>query len=318
MKKFISLILTVLLMTLLCSSCAFNRTAPPVSYGKTADSVAPMPGAADEAVPEAGQGVSSGNASDADKSNALTTGSVNASLSGDKIIYDYSATIETIKFDETINNVNTLLTENGAFVETSYISGNSYGHTSFRTADYTIRVPVGNLKNMTGSLSLLGNVCNQNMSSQNITAQFIDTQSRLDAYRTEESRLLAMLGKAATVTDMIAIESRLSDVRYQIESLTTTLKNWQNQVDFSTVTLHIAEVSELTQQMSAQRTYWEQLRDGVLATLKGIGEFFKSFFLAVIVAMPVLILLAVIALIVIIIIRVSNKKRDKKNDRNSQ
>jgi predicted site-specific integrase-resolvase len=63
---------------------------------------------------------------------------------------------------------------------------------------------------MTEEISSLGNLTYGNMQAQNITSQFIDTQSRLNAYRIEESRLLSMLEKAETVADMITIETRLS------------------------------------------------------------------------------------------------------------
>ncbi len=309
MKKIISIVIAVLLITALLASCGGSSTgtAPTGNYGNDYEAAPGMP------VEDKGESGSGDGAVD-DKGNALTSGSFVASLSGDKIIYNYSSTIETTKFEETIKNVDMLLSKYNAFVETSYISGNSYGLTTFRSADYTIRVPVANFKSITGSLPLLGNVLNANTTSQNITAQFIDTQSRLDAYAIEEDRLLVMLEKATTVEDMIAIEARLSEIRYQIESLTSTLRNWQNQVDFSTVRLHIAEVKELTDQVPVQRTYWEQISDGVQATLKGIGTFFKALFMGIVVSLPVLLILAVIAIIVIIIVRVSTKKSRAKNN----
>lgn len=314
MKKIISLVIATLLISAFLTSCSGSSTAPYVDYGE-AEYNSTSQSIADAApMPEAGLGYSTEVKSTVDNGDALTAGSQIASLSGDKIIYNYSATVETTKFDETIKNVDMLLSKYGAFVESSYISGNSYSYTSYRTADYTFRVPVNNFKSMTGSLPLLGNVLNENTTSQNITAQFIDTQSRLDTYKTEESRLLVMLDKAETVQDMITIESRLSDIRYQIESLTSSLTNWQNQVDFSTVTIRISEVAELSEQLSVQRTYWEQLADGVNATFKGIGNFFKGLFMVFVVSLPVLLILAVIAIIVIVIIRVTTKKNRRNNN----
>jgi len=278
-----------------------------------------MPSAAYASVQDVKEKDTAGSVA-ADNGSALTSGTLSASLSGEKMIYNLSASVETTKFDETIKNVDMLINKFGAFVETANISGNSYGYTTFRSADYTIRVPVSNFKGMNDSLPVLGNIINRNTTAQNITAQFIDTQSRLDAYNTEESRLLAMLAKTATVADMITIEQRLSDVRYQIESLTSTLKNWQNQVDYSTVTIHIAEVAELTNQVSVQRTYWQQLWDGVSATFKGIGTFFKGLFMGIVIALPVLLILAVLAVIVVVIIRAANKKnkRNNKQDNNTK
>ena len=121
-----------------------------------------------------------------------------------------------------------------------------------------------------------------------------------------------MLEQAETVEDMITIESRLSDVRYEIESLTSILRNWQNAVDYSTVTLYIEEVEELSTQVPAQRTYWERMWDGLNSTFEGIGDFFKALLMFVIVALPVLVILGIIAVVIIVIVRASRKKKAKK------
>jgi flagellar basal body-associated protein FliL len=309
MKKIIAVVITVLLITALLASCA-GTSSTGTAYNDYQSGAGAAP-AVDGDFAEDGKDAPAGEQDVAGLPNgtSVTSGTIGATISGDKIIYNFNATVETTKFDDTLKNLNMLLGKYGAFVETSYISGSSYGYSNYHSASFTIRVPVSNFKGMTDSLTLLGNVINANTTSQNITAQFIDTQSRLNAYKTEESRLLAMLEKAATVTDMITIESRLSDVRYQIESLTSTLQNWQNQVDFSTVTLQISEVEELTEQKPIQRTYWEKMVDGLQSTLTSIGDFFKGFFMVIVVILPVLLILAVIAVIIIIIVRSANKKK---------
>ena len=331
MKKIIALAISALLISLLLASCAgasstqaydgakphmaASSSAPggnALGYSAAKDAGAPpLQGSSNSASGKA-EAKPAGDLTSVDPNSALTSGTIAPSINGDKIIYNYNATIETKKFDETLKNLTMLLSKYSAFVETSYVSGNSYGNTTYRSADYTIRVPVENFKGMTDSLSTLGNVTSGKTTSQNITAQFIDTQSRLNAYKTEESRLLAMLDKASTVTDMITIENRLSDVRYQIESLTSTLQNWQNQVSFSTVTFHISEVAELTDVKPIQRSYWEKMLDGIQSTLRGVGDFFKDFFLVIVVALPVLVVLAVIAVVIIVLVRRSNKKKRAK------
>jgi hypothetical protein len=295
------------LVTALLASCSASKsvfpTEPQYDYASNAGK--------DEEIAEGGYGgAPAATATTSDQAGTgLTGGNTSASLSAEKIIYSYSATVETTKFDETLGTLNTMLGQYGAFIETSYVSGSKYGYDSFRSASYVIRVPVKNFAALTGGLDTLGNVYNENTTSENITAQFTDTESRLNTYRTEESRLLSMLDKADTVEDMITIEARLSDVRYQIESLTSMLRNWQNEVDYSTVTLYINEVEELTDQLPTQRTYWEKIGDGFTATLKGIGDFFKAFLMVIIVASPVLLILAVIAVVVIVLIRKSTRKK---------
>jgi len=240
-------------------------------------------------------------------------------LMADKIIHTVFAEVETMSFDETIVGVHTLITMYNAFVESSSVSGVNYaaqfhGWSDFRFAHFVIRVPVQHLDVMTGRLDDLGNVIHQSSDAVNITAQFFDTQSRLNSLRIQEERLLAMLAQAEDVPDLILIEERLSEVRFQIESLTTTINTWQSQVDFSTLTLSIREVEQFTEPQVIHRTYWQQIGDGFTSTIRGIGRFFMNLFMWLIVSAPVILIIAVIVVVALLIIRAKIRKHRKKKN----
>lgn len=232
----------------------------------------------------------------------------------EKLIYTADAEIETRNFDESVAAVQALLDRYGAFLESSYTGGRSYrsqyyGYADYRSASFVIRVPKEHYAELTSGLSTIGNVTSMNTWVENITSQYTDVESRLKTYRTEEERLLAMLEKAETVEDMIAVESRLSEVRYNIESLTSTLRNWDHEVDYSTVNIHLQEVEELTSPTATQRTYGEKLRDGLSDTLSDVGRFFSNLLLWIVSALPVLVILAVIAAVAAILIRRGIRRR---------
>ena len=236
----------------------------------------------------------------------------------EKIIYSAYASIETVEFDETVEKVYELLSANGAFIENSFIGGRNYlqsyhGYQTHRTADFTLRVPKERFNAITNNLDILGNVTSLRTDAENITAQFYDTDSRLASYRIQEERLLDMLDRADNVTDMISIESRLSDIRYYIESLTSTLRNWQSHVDYSSLSISIYEVERYTEIVPVQqRTYWQQVGDGFIARTRGVGEFFMDLFKWLVVNLPVLIILAVIIIVLTIFIRRLIRKERKR------
>ena len=226
----------------------------------------------------------------------------------EKLIYSASAHIETTKFDDSVQQVYDMIEFYHAYLESSYITGQNYsskarGYQPYRSASFTIRVPQQGYKNLTQNLEIFGNVVSVYESVDNITQQFYDSKSRLDTYKIEEERVLAMLEKADNVPDMIELESRLSDIRYNIESIESRLRVWQNQVDYSTVTLDIEEVAEYTEIVQPQRTYWQQIGDGFKSSLKGVGRFFKDLFKDFVTALPVLVLLAAAVLIIVLIVR---------------
>ena len=66
------------------------------------------------------------------------------------------------------------------------------------------------------------------------------------ALETEQDRLLELMEQAETTEDLLAIESRLTDVRYQLESAASQLKLYDSLVSYSTVYLTVEEVQKLT------------------------------------------------------------------------
>lgn len=246
-------------------------------------------------------------------------GSAARADSFDKIIYSGSASVETIRFEETIEKVYALIGEYGGFVESSYVTGKDYSTTyynrpSYRNASFTIRVPRDSFQSFTGALEGLGNLTRSSVQAQNITSSYYDTQSRLSTYRTEEERLLEMLGKADTVEDMLSIEDRLANVRYNIESLTTTLTNWDSKINYSTLELSISEVKELTPETPITRTFGQDIAERFRSSCQWLLQAVKNGILLFISAVPVLILPIVIVVVVLLIIRAKRRNKMRKND----
>ena len=234
---------------------------------------------------------------------------------GELLIYTSEVSVESMEFNETMTGFHGMVKEYGAFFETSFVSGMNNPNArpeQMRYANYTVRVPKEHFQAMLDRFYSIGNVLYVSTTATNITAQFYDTESRLTTYKTEESRLFVMLEKAATVEEMILVESRLSEVRYQIESLTASLRNWQNQVDYCTISVSIREVAELSVDAPYPRTYAQELAYGVRTTINYMGEFFKTLFRIIVVLSPVLLVLAV-AFIIVLVIRKRRGKRGKRH-----
>ena len=310
MKKTLSLLLAVLLVFALCAcgSADSASSAPSAAYDMVSTETAYPAEAPEEDY--GGFAVAGGT--------QLETGSGAAPEgSPEKLIYSASATVETTEFDRTIEKLSALVEQYGGFVESSSINGSNYytqsrGYSSERYASYVIRVPSGKFSALMGSLSTLGNVPYSHTYTENITAQYYDTDARLTAYQTQEARLLEMMEAAETVEDLIAIEEKLTELRYQIESLQSTLKNWDRQVAYSTLDLEIQEVIEYTPE--SRMSYGQELALALTNGLRRTGEFFKDLLLAIVGALPALVILAVVLAILIPVWKKHRKaRRAKKN-----
>ena len=308
MKKIISLLLAIGMLLCLCACGGASKDSAAYEMAPMEPAAAPT---AEEAVEmemmlDASATYSVGSGGEASASDTETR----SAFESEKIIYSCYAEIETLTFEETCEEVTRLIDRYGGFLESSTVSGKNHYYDSRRSAEYVIRIPRVHFEEVTGNLSTLGNVPYCSISAENITASYRDTESRLAAYRVEEERLLAMLEKAETVADMLDIESRLSQVRYEIESLTTTILGWDSLVNYSTVTLYVEEVIEYTE--TEELGYWERMGKDFMENLRDVGEFFKDLFRGIISSLPVLAVLAVAAGIVVAVIRGLRKRRTKK------
>ena len=295
MKKRIALLLALLMALSLCACGSSGQTAS-TTEAATYDA-APME-------PESNAARSSGFAAmDAvgvsEEYDSDTASSDVPDENPEKIIYSADATVETTEFDKTLEELAALIKEYGGWVQSSSITGANYysisrGSSYNRSADYTIRIPSDKFQTVMGTLSTLGNVPYSYTYTENVSSQYYDVQSRLTAYKTQETRLLEMMEKAQTVEDTITIEEKLTELQYKIDSLQSSLNNWDRQVNYSTITLNVQEVGEYTEQQAVTISYGQRLLNAFTDSLKGVGRFFKNLLVFLVSALPALAILAVL------------------------
>jgi hypothetical protein len=234
----------------------------------------------------------------------------------DKIIYSGSASVETIHFEETVEMVYRMIDRYHGFLESAYVTGKDYNtqyynRASFRTADFVIRVPRESFSTMRTDLDTLGSVTYTSVEAQNITSSYMDVQSRLQTYRVEEERLLDMLKKADLVEDMLDIEDRLSNVRYQIESLTSTLTNWDSKINYSTLRLSVREVKELTEEKPIARTFGDDIREGIQSSLDWLVQAGKDIVVFLVSALPIIVIPVIVVVVLVLVVRSRLRKKKK-------
>ena len=308
MKKTISLILALFLLLSLCA-CG---SAP----GDSAKAAAGSYMVAEEAAWPAEEPMAE-TSMDYDSVNGLspagapqTAGAAESAPAQkpDKIIYSANVQVETTDFEESLAKLDALVEEYGGWVESSSLNGSNYadksrGAVSRRSANYTLRIPSDRFQELMGSLSDLGNVPYSHIYTENVTAQYYDVQARLTAYSAQEQRLLEMMELAESVEDIILLEDRLTEVRYSIESLQTSLNNWDRQVSFSSVYLDLMEVQVYSPEPQVQPSYGQRLATALKSGLRNFGDFFKELLIWLAGALPTLLLLGVIAAVIIVVTR---------------
>ncbi len=217
----------------------------------------------------------------------------------EKIIYSGEATVETTEFDRTIEALEKMIADAGGFIESSSVNGSNYydsarSKASRRSASYTLRVPSEKFSALMGSLSDIGSVPYTHTYTENVTAQYYDTAARLTALEKQETRLIEMLEIARTVEDIITIEDKLTDVRYRIDSLQSSLKNWDRRVAYSSLNVTVKEVQVYTPETVTRLTYGQELVRAFTGALQNAGQFFKDLLIFLVSSLPTIAILAVL------------------------
>ena len=221
-----------------------------------------------------------------------------------KLIKTVNMDVETREYDKLLSAVENKVTELGAYNGSTY-----YSYRSTRNANLTIRIPKDRLEEFQNTVSELGNVTSRSENVQDVTLTYVDLQSHRDALRTEQERLLQLLEQAESVEDIITIEQRLSDVRYQLESMESQLRSYDNRVDYSTVYLYIDEVEVYTP--VEEETVWERISTGFVDSLKNIGEGLKEAAIWFVIHIPYLVIWAIVIAVIVLILK-KIKKRTKR------
>ena len=174
-----------------------------------------------------------------------------------------------------------------------------------------IRIPAENLDQFVSLVGEEANVTSTSESTENVTLTYVSTQSRVQALETEQTRLLELLENAQTMEDLLTIEARLTDVRWELENYASQLRVLDNQVNYSTIHLNVWEVDEPT--VIAERTVWQKIGDGFSENAGDMWDGLVNTFIWLITAIPYLIPLALIGGVVLLVVRFFKKRKAKKN-----
>ena len=229
-----------------------------------------------------------------------------------KWIITMDITAETEDLDALLDALNGEIAALGGYVEGQNIyNGSAYSTRRYRSASLTVRIPADQADQFADNVAGVANVVRSNKNLEDITLNYVSTESRVKALQTEEARLLELLAQAENMSDLLEIEGRLTEVRYQLENYTSRLKVYDNQVDFATIYLNLEEVQEYTP--VAERTVWQRITEGFAGNLKGLGEDLTDVFVWFITSLPYLVVWAVGIAVAVVLLKKLGKKRPVKS-----
>jgi len=207
--------------------------------------------------------------------------------------------LEVENFDDAEKRVNEIAKNQNGFIANSNSMVNSSGK---KSGTIVIKVPVDKYDNLINDISAVGKVANKNISSSDVTEEYIDLESRAKTQKELEQRLLKLLSeKTARLTDVVEVEEKLASVRQKIESIEGKMKYLMSQSSYSTLSVSIFEPSLL--QTTSGGGFFYEIGQGIKKGLNGLTEILSGLIAVVIALLPVIGFVSVIVWIILKFVR---------------
>ena len=235
-----------------------------------------------------------------------------------KLITTMDLSAETENFDDLMGNLEKQIAELGGYIESSNQWNGStdiYGkRLDNRSVYLVIRIPAEKLNSFLKMMEENSNIISKYQSVEDVTLAYVDLESHKKALLAEQERLLELMEMVETVEDLITVEDKLANVRYQLESMESQLRTYDNKINYSTVNLDLQEVKRLTP--TEEPTVWGRIKSGFSENMYAAGQDIQNILIGIIIHIPYIliwiVILAVVLLIVFLLARHEKKQKEKR------
>lgn len=190
----------------------------------------------------AGQSVSTSDSPTAGSMVALAEATVGQQLEVSidrKLVRRGSLELEVEDVEQLVGTVDSLTLSLTGFVADVQVHRNADGH---HRASVTLRVPEAEFTAALAALKALGTVRGHAVTSEDVTKDYFDLETRLSVMRETEARLRELLASnTGKLSEVLQVERELSRVIGQIESLEGQKRYYDRQVAMSTISLTLYE-----------------------------------------------------------------------------
>ena len=213
-----------------------------------------------------------------------------------KIIKTGHLTLESQDLNNTKKEVNKLNKTYQASV-TNLEEGTGYNSL---TLNYTIKIPAQNFDAWIEDVSKIYSYFeHKNITSEDVTEEYLDVETRLKNKKALETRYLELLKKANTIAEILEIEKEINNIRVDIEAQEGRLKYLKDKVAYSTIYLSVYK--SVPSMNHVKESYFSRILDAI----KGGWNFMLNIFLGLFYAWPLLI----IVIFVVIFIKKKQKRK---------
>ncbi|MEA3501739.1 MAG: DUF4349 domain-containing protein [Actinomycetota bacterium] len=231
----VALLATILLLGA-CSS-AFDNASESIRFDE-AESPVTTAAMAGEAKAEAGD--------DGDAAQAIA---VSASIgtnapAGLKVIRDgrVELRVEVGTFGQISSQLRSIAQDLGGYITAGETHLQEIDDVTYTVGWLTMRIPEDRFDDALDRVDGLGERLSLNVSSQDVTEEYVDLEGRLRYWKTQEDFYNRLMDEATEIDDLVTIQTRMQEVLLNIEQVEGRLRYLDSRTSFSTLTVGLTEV----------------------------------------------------------------------------
>lgn len=277
-----------------------------IGYSESKSSMAPM------SAPSTGDLLSEEEAADV---MAESGGGETEASTDKKVIKNGSITMKVDRAEDAAGEISNIAKNNSGEVFSSDFYESSSGA---RTGNITVKVPVDKFETAYDEIKKVASlVVRESTSSQDVTEQYTDLQSRLKNKQAEEQSFVKILDQAGKIEDILKVTKELARVRGEIEVYQGRIKLLESQTDMATINISLSEDPEIT--VTDSWRPFQVLKDSVNYLVKSIQNFIDFIIVLVVRVIPVIVLYLILVLVAYFIgKRIYKRIKRKKQEEQQQ
>ena len=163
-----------------------------------------------------------------------------------KIIRDGSVDIriDPGAFGATASQIRVIATDLGGYVASGESRIEEVDDERYAVGWFTIKVPTERFDEAVSRVEQLGERVAAQVSSQDVTEEYVDLEGRLSYWRDQEQFHRRLLAEATTIQDLVTIQTRMQDVLLTIEQIEGRLRYLDSRTAYATLTVGVSEAPD--------------------------------------------------------------------------
>jgi hypothetical protein len=218
-----------------------------------------------------------------------------------KIIKTASTKYKVKSIEKALADIKGVMYLNGGYISELRFDKNYHA----KQNRFTIKIPKENFDSMLDGIQKFAEETDYvNISTTDVTEQYMDVQTRLKTKLEVKERLEAVLRKnAKTVKDILATENQLRIIQEEIEAAQGKIKYMSSRVAFSTIQVEIYETITYKEQPTAyEKGFFAKAKEGLSSGWNSIQN----------IAIGILYIWPVILIVIVLIILYKRWRKAKK------